>query len=206
MNAYEQYMADERQAISDKNAAILKERQAAFLARTQPKRGDVIRHSDGKLSRMSHVWDDGVQTTISINSGSFYLGDGYMEYSGGLESSIPMDKFTRTNETMPAPAWFFSNGEVKAHNGIDVMVNCPVWECDAPAPENWHETYWLAQIDPEHHERTCNYWYLITKGGTSWTAFTTAKQLQNWMDVNGLKLTQELAPVGEFRSQKLVTK
>ncbi len=192
--------------MNERDKQILAIRQAAFITRTAAKAGDVIRFNDGKLARMAHVWDDCIQPTIHINSGSFYVGEGYMSYSGGLESSIPMDKFTRTNETIPARAWFFHNDWAQAHNGIDVMIDCPVWECDAPAPENWHETYWLAQIDPEHHERTCNYWYLITKGGTSWTAFTTAEQLQNWMNVNGLKLTQELVPVGEFRSQKLVTK
>jgi len=163
--------------MNERDTAILAERQAQFLARKAPKAGDVIRFNDGKTARMAHVWADSIQPTISIRSGCFYLGGSYMEYSGGLESGIPMDKFTRTEETTEAPAWFFRNDHATAHNGIDVLVQCPVWECDAPAPENWHEVFWLAQITPERHEQTCNYWYLITKGGTSWTAFTTAEQL-----------------------------
>jgi hypothetical protein len=126
-----------------------------------------------------------------------------MEYSGGLESSIPMDKFSRTQETMSAPAWFFHHDDVRAHNGIDIMVNCPVWECDAPAPENWHETFWLTQITQQYHEQTCNYWYLITKGGTSHTAFTHEWQLTAWLKAQNLNLTADLVPVGQYATQKL---
>ena len=189
--------------LDERDTEIVNARQAAFLARKAPKQGDVIHFSDGKYARMAHVWEDGIQPTISINSGSFYLGDGYMEYSGGLEPAIPMDKFHRTSQTMNAPAWIFHHGHVTAHNGIDVTVKCQVWECDAPAPENWHETLWLTQITPEYHQQTCNYWYLITKGGTSHAAFTTERELTAWLNQQGLKLTAALVPVGQYATQKL---
>lgn len=115
---------------------ILIERQAMFTARTEPKQGDFIRFADGSIKRMAHVWkyigeESDIQPTAGRGDQSFYLGEGYMSFSGGLDSAIPAHKFTRTNETMPGWCWFFHHDWPKAHNGINVQILCPVWECAA---------------------------------------------------------------------------
>lgn len=46
----------------------------------------------------------------------------------------------------------------------------------------------LACITPEQHERTCNYWYLVTNGATSHTAFTTAEALLLWLHERNLSI------------------
>ena len=115
---------------------ILIERQAMFTARTEPKQGDFIRFADGSIKRIARVWHDEngnaehIQPTTGNGNGiSFYIGEGYMSFSGGLDSGIDAAKFTRTNETMEGRAWFFHHDWAKAHNGIEVVITCPVWEC-----------------------------------------------------------------------------
>ena len=120
--------------LDERDNDILRERQIAFTARTKAKPGDFIRFPDGTIKRIAHVWTDengkaeDIQPTTGSGDISFYLGDGYMSYSGGLDQSIGACKFTRTGETMKGRAWFFHHDYAQAHNGIDVMVDCPVWE------------------------------------------------------------------------------
>jgi hypothetical protein len=121
--------------LDERDQQILKEYQDAFLARTEPKQGDWVRFSDGTMRRIAQVWKneenkpDSIQTDHSKFGSSFYLGNGYMSFSGGLFSGVPFSTFTRTNETKEANAWIFHHGHTQAHNGIFVKVLCPVWEC-----------------------------------------------------------------------------
>ena len=121
--------------LDERDQKIMDERQAAFLARTEPKQGDFIRFKDGTVKRIAHVWTDEngkathIQPTMYNGDSSFYMGEGYMSFSGSLNPSIDAAKFTRTNEIMQGWAWFFHHDFATAHNGIDVLVNCPVWEC-----------------------------------------------------------------------------
>jgi hypothetical protein len=122
-----------------RDSEILRVRAAAFLARQQVKQGDFIRFANGTIRRVSHVWTDennqpdGVQTTMKDTGGSFYLGDGYMSYSGGMWPSIPANTLTRAVELMDGRAWFFHHDYSQAHNGIDVNIPCPVWDCTLEA-------------------------------------------------------------------------
>ena len=118
------------------DSKILKARQAAFLRRRrrEPKQGDFVRFADGVLRRIAHVWTDSngdvvsVQTSYS-NDSSFYLGLGYMEFSGSLYPGVPPETLKRTKERMPGSCWFFHHDFARAHNGVYVKVDCPVWEC-----------------------------------------------------------------------------
>jgi hypothetical protein len=119
--------------MDERDTEILNVRQAAFLARTEPKQGDFVRFADGTLRRISHVWFDenGKASHIQTShGGTFYVGEGYMSYSSGaLFSSIEAGKFTRTGEIIAGRAWFFHHDLACAGGGVDVIVNCPVWEC-----------------------------------------------------------------------------
>lgn len=120
---------------------ILQDRQRAYLERPNraPANGDFVVFADGVTRRISHAHGDGyIQTsdlTGTIQSGSFYLGEGYMSFSGGLHPGIPQSTLTLTDELRIGRAWFFHHGEVRAHNGVDVTLRCFVWKCDLPAPK-----------------------------------------------------------------------
>ena len=131
------------QALDERDEKILIERQAALNARSAAiKSGDFVRFADGKILQVSHVWLDGndqpeaVQTSVSHGhkDSSFYLGQGYMSFSGGLFSSIPASKFIRTREAMVSGAWFFHHDYACAGGGKQVQVILPVWECSEQSP------------------------------------------------------------------------
>lgn len=125
--------------MDERDHVILKERAAAFLARREVKQGDYIRFNDGVLRRVSHVWKDennqpeSVQTADARFGSSFYLGTGYMEFSGGLYSGIPAGTLTRTEELIDGACWFFHHDYVTAHNGVYGSIPCPVWNCSMEA-------------------------------------------------------------------------
>lgn len=125
--------------LDQQDQSILQARQASFTAIAEPKQGDFIRFANGTIKRIAHVWADEngkaetIQPTMYRGDSSFYLGDGYMSFSGSLNTGIPAAKFHRTSETMPGSAWFFHHDYATAHNGVNVTVNCPVWECELPA-------------------------------------------------------------------------
>lgn len=116
-----------------RDQAILDARQAAFLAVTRIKVGDFVRFPDGSERRATYVWPDeqgnadGIQTGSVY--GSYYLGDGYMDYSGSLYHCQDARQFERTGEFKQGRAWFFHHDYHRAFGGIDVLVNCPVWIC-----------------------------------------------------------------------------
>lgn len=186
---------------------ILKTRQAAILACDGIGQGDLIRFTDGVIMTVAHVWEDHHIQPAFLFAGSLYLGNGYMSFSGSLEDGIDFSHFTPTNETMTGGrVWFFHHDYATAGGGIDVQVKRKVWNCDTKSPEDYRKVYRLTQITPEYHERTCNYWYLVTLGGTSHTAFTTEQQLNAWLSRNKLRLTLPLVKVGEFQTQRLESK
>lgn len=62
--------------MNERDQQIHETRQGALLKHTTPQVGDVIRFNDGKYARMAHVWDEDIQPTLTLKSGSFYLGNG----------------------------------------------------------------------------------------------------------------------------------
>lgn len=66
-----------------------------------------------------------------------------------------------------------------------------------------HEGLYLSVITEEHHRQTCGYWYLITTGAQSHTAFETERGLLRYLKERNLKLTQPLTPRGVPSHQKL---
>lgn len=121
--------------------AILHDRQRAYLERPNrtPANGDFVVFVDGVVRRISHAHADGyIQTSDlrdTIQSGSFYLGEGYMSFSGGLHAGVPQSSLTLSPELRIGRAWFFHHEEVKAHNGVEVELRCFVWNCNLPAPK-----------------------------------------------------------------------
>jgi hypothetical protein len=58
----------------------------------------------------------------------------------------------------------------------------------------------VTALTPEFHEKTCGYWYTVTRyGGTAHTAFATRHGLMRWLAERGLTLDGELpGTLGEY--------
>ena len=61
----------------------------------------------------------------------------------------------------------------------------------------------INSLTPEQKARTCGYWYTVTNNNTAHTAFQTREAALSWLRSLGLKIAEELAPEGEFQSQKI---
>ena len=113
---------------SPKDAQIFADRVAQYNLQTGPRVGDFIKFPDGKYQRFTYKWHDQLQAGASAKSGSFYLGEGYIEYSGGLNSGAKRDDFILTDETKYGDIWFFHNNHIKAHNSVHYQMAFRVFE------------------------------------------------------------------------------
>jgi hypothetical protein len=119
-------------SFDDRDAAILAARVAAFDPVEGPRVGDYVEFIDGVTRQISYVWPDGVQTS---DGGSFYLGDGYMSFSGGLYPTVPTETLTLTDDVRETWAWFFHHDDWTGDNDVHVPVLMRVWKSTAKAPK-----------------------------------------------------------------------
>lgn len=114
------------------DAAMVAERMATLDAIEGIRVGDWVRFADGTMRRVSHHWGEeyGVQTS---DGGSFYLGDGYVSFSGSLHPTVPLDSLTPTDEMADGWVWVFHHDMHRAHNGVDVLVPFRVFTCSLEA-------------------------------------------------------------------------
>jgi hypothetical protein len=110
---------------------IRAKRQAALDAKDGLRVGDWVEFSDQVVRRISHIWPDGVQTS---DSGSFYLGEGFVSMSGSLYSMVPKSSLTKTDQTRDGSVWFFHHDYATAHNGVQTSILFRVYTCSLPAP------------------------------------------------------------------------
>lgn len=122
--------------LDETDQAILSTRQAKYNTEHDVQVGEFIRFSDGTIRRISYIWPDGVQSTDNrFGPMSFYLGDGYVSYSGSLYRCVPRDSLKLTNEKESGGFWFFHHDFPTAHNGVDFMIPCRIWESSELPPE-----------------------------------------------------------------------
>ncbi len=126
MAPYQPWAATYKAEIDADNEAILAHRQSLLDARHAIGVGDLVIAGD-KTYRVAHDWGDSVQFTDGRFGASFYFGEGYVDFSGGLDPSIQKLCFTSTEERRAAPVWFFSQGFVRAHNGYHTEAMFRVW-------------------------------------------------------------------------------
>jgi len=111
---------------------ILLARYTAYMALAEPSIGDWVRFRDGVGRRIGHVWWDGaIQTS---RNGSFYLGEGYVSFSGELYRSIPSSTLTLSKDRQVGSFWFFHHDRQEASNGVTFNVECRIWDCSEDAP------------------------------------------------------------------------
>ena len=116
--------------MSDKtNEDLLTERMELYNNIPGARVGDWIREPTGRMTRATYDWgDDSIMQHGGDMHGQFYLGAGYISYSGGLDTGIKKASLKLTNEIKPGKVWFFKRDYAAAHNGIDYMVNFRVYE------------------------------------------------------------------------------
>ena len=108
-----------------KDQEILDERVNAWDKREGPRVGDYLILPSGEVHRFSHDWGDGLQHS---KGGSWYLGKGYQDFSGGLEPMISKQNMKQVNELRPGQVWFFHWDHWAAHNAVFASVQCRVFE------------------------------------------------------------------------------
>lgn len=109
----------------DRDAELLCQRATELDADPGPRCGDFVRFADGRMERVSHVWDAAVQTS---EGGSFYLGHGYVSFSGGLNPSIPAAELRRADEAQDGSCWFFHHDRFTAHNAVHATMPFRVYD------------------------------------------------------------------------------
>lgn len=62
----------------------------------------------------------------------------------------------------------------------------------------------VCTLTPEQNQRTCNYWYVVTTGAMSHTAFETRTGFDRWMAERGLSISGELPSRGEHSVHRIV--
>ena len=127
-------------ALDERDRQIIWERRHSIELIEGPRVGDWVEFADGITRRVSHVWDGedwgdsaGVQTS---DGGSFYLGNGYVSFSGSLYVSVKMGTLTGTGEVRPGSTWIFRHDHHTAHNGVDVTIPFRVYRCTENAPRS----------------------------------------------------------------------
>lgn len=96
----------------------------------RPRVGDYVLFATGELERISHDWDEVMQTAPG---GSYFLSrSGGASFSGGLHPAIPVDTFELTKATLPGEFWFFHHGITGAGRGVYADIRCRVYRTSAP--------------------------------------------------------------------------
>ncbi len=128
-------MWDPRPKFDERDAEIVATR-AATLAANPINVGDFIRFADGTTRRVSYIWpgDDDAPGSIQTSAGgSYYLGDGYVSFSGALFIGVPFASLTDTGDTFDGDVWIFHHDHACAHNGVHTTIKFRVWHCNLPA-------------------------------------------------------------------------
>lgn len=126
-----------RPTLDDRDRALIAALAALFDQCPGPRIGDFM--DFGQVSpRVSHVWrlntGDEVQTS---DGGSFYLGEGYCSFSGGLYIAVKVNALTPTAETREGDAWLFHHNQPMADNGVYFHIPFRVYRCALDAPRFW---------------------------------------------------------------------
>jgi len=123
-----------RSALDEVDMMLLSKRAGLFWENHKgPDIGDYIDFADGVTRRISHVWTFGNLTVQTSDGGSFYLGDGYCSFSGGLHPGIATDTLTLTGNTREGSVWFFHHDFTTAHNGVYTTMPFAVYTCSLPS-------------------------------------------------------------------------
>jgi hypothetical protein len=117
-----------RPQFDERDAEILRAREATYNKIEGARVGDWLDMLDGTQRRFTHDWDEhGLQTTCGgthpcAGDQSFYFGDGYASFSGSLDPCVPREKIEATGETRVAGVWFFHHDSAGAGRGVRAEI------------------------------------------------------------------------------------
>jgi hypothetical protein len=186
------------------NEQILQRRMEAFNRRAGARVGDFLRLPQPdprcpEFTRFTHDWGDSIQT--GGMDGSFYLGHGFLSYSGGLDPGIAHTDLLPTTETKPGHVWFFDGDISGAGRGVSfsvllrVFVTRPgadltgVWEMHCP----YNLTVWETE---EAEKRGHRYRFTVSHHSTAHNAFNTEQELRAWLTKMQLALVRDITTPG----------
>lgn len=109
------------------NEEILENRVALYNQRSGARVGDYLQLPHGELTRFTHDWGDSIQTGGS-DGGSYYIGNGYLSYSGGLDSGVQKKDIRKTNKTKSGSVWFFDGDVSGANRGVYFNVEFRIFK------------------------------------------------------------------------------
>lgn len=116
------------------NNTILKHRIKEYNKIKSIRVGDYIKEPNGILTRVTYIWkfskkDGGWHVQNGgHNGGGYYLGHGYISYSGGLDHGYNINCLKKTNKLKSGYVWFFDNNISGAGRGKDFKMMFRVWE------------------------------------------------------------------------------
>jgi len=124
----------------DRNKKLFDENMAEYNKEKGIRVGDYIEMPSGKITRVTYIWRDEknkqfqIQTGGDVN-GSYYLGKGYADYSGSLDSGYKVEdtKFTPTKKKKLGNVWVFDNDIAQAGGGVDKQVPFRVFKANKEA-------------------------------------------------------------------------
>ncbi len=172
--------------------------QKSFDARPGPRVGDFIRLPDlheklGKFTRMTYDWGNGHMQTGGSAGGSYYLGSGYLSYSGVLDHGVRVDDLVDTGETKPGSVWLFRDGRAAAHCGVHFDLPMRVFElkhgADISGISELRCPFSLTVVGSFMDLSHGGYRYLITQHGRSHSACRAEHELKPLLTKLGLELT-----------------
>lgn len=109
------------------NEEILKERTESYNSIHGARVGDFLKLPNGEYTRFTEEWDDSLQTGGTNSSRGYYLGNGFCEYSGSLDSGVQKADILPTDEKKKGFIWFFKNNQAIAHNGAEFEIEFRVF-------------------------------------------------------------------------------
>lgn len=119
----------DRTDLDDRDEDILFERVTRRARIKGPRVGDFCILKSGEVRRFTFDWDDGLQTTVKDQAGSFYFdASGHLDYSGSLDPVIKKANLTERVELREGACWFFHHNHPRAHNGVAAMIPCRVYK------------------------------------------------------------------------------
>jgi len=134
------------------NEQILAEKVTAYNQIEGPRVGDFLKLPYGIYTRFTYDWGESLQTGGGSNS--FYFGNGYMSYSGGLDKGVKRDDIRQTEETREGFIWFFDRGISGAGRGVDFKIAFRVFEpiegadlSGCPQIERYEREQFLKTVD-----------------------------------------------------------
>lgn len=120
----------ERNERTDK---IVEDRMKQYNTIPGARVGDWIREKDGRMTRTTYDWNETGEDTETIQHGGsefggYYLGAGYISYSGSLDSGFKKNQLRDTGEVKNGRVWVFKDDFWGAGRGVDYTVQFRVFE------------------------------------------------------------------------------